>query len=239
VADGGVWTDKYYPFGGTAGGGLRPHHGVEFDVPAGSAVLAAAAGTVEVAGADDLIAYGESLDFYGNLVIIRHDWQVGGLPVYSLYGHLSEILVAPGQVVAARELIAYSGATGRADGPHLHFEVRVGANSYTHSRNPLLWLAPFTGRGVVAGRVVFPGGGPAYSAPVTLRRLDAPSAYSATTTYADASVQADDGWQENFALDDVVAGYYELSVDDGDKQYRAHLWVFPAQTTFVEIVVGG
>jgi hypothetical protein len=238
VPEGGaVWTNKVYPYGGTRGGTLRPHHGVEFDVPAGTPILAVAAGTVEVAGPDDTVVYGESTNFYGNLVVIRHDWLAGDQPVYSLYGHLSEVLVAPGQRVEAGATIAFSGGSGVADGPHLHFEVRVGANSYAMTRNPLLWLYPFPGRGVVAGRVTFAGGGPAYAAPVSLRRLDAPSAYNATTTYADASVNADPGWQENFVLDDVVAGYYEVSVDDGARSYRVNAWVFPYQTTFVEIVI--
>jgi murein DD-endopeptidase MepM/ murein hydrolase activator NlpD len=233
-----VWTNKIYPYGSTRGGSLRTHHGVEFDVPAGTPIFAAAAGTVVAAGPDDTIAYGPHTNFYGNLVVIQHEWLHNGQPVLTLYGHLSQIEVTAGQHVAAQEQIALSGASGVADGPHLHFEVRVGQNSYDTTRNPLLWLYPFPDRGVIAGRVTFPGGALAQSAPITLRRIDGSAPYAATTSYADATVLPDDGWNENFALDDVYAGYYEVIVSAGDKEYKTTTWVYPYQTSFVEIVLG-
>lgn len=238
VPEGGVvWTDKTYPYGSTRGGTLRPHHGVEFNVPLGTPVFTAASGTVVVAGDDLTTAYGAHTNFYGNLVIVQHDFLYNGQPVYTLYGHLSQVLVNVGQVVGAAEQIALSGGSGVADGPHLHFEVRIGQNSYANTRNPLLWLNPFPGRGVVAGRVVFPGGSPAYEAPVTLRRIDGPAPYSASTTYAQDQLNADDSWQENFALDDVTAGYYEVSVRHGEETLKAEVWVYPNQTSFVEITL--
>jgi murein DD-endopeptidase MepM/ murein hydrolase activator NlpD len=239
VPDGGVvWTDKAYPYGSTRGGTIRPHHGVEFNVGSSTPVFAAAGGIVIVAGDDLTTVFGVHTNFYGNLVVIQHNMLVNGQPVYTLYGHLSEVRVSVGQPVAAAEQIALSGGSGVADGPHLHFEVRVGQNSYESTRNPLLWLYPFPGRGVVAGRVTFPGSQPAYEAPVTLRRIDAPSPYSATTTYAQEQLNLNDGWQENFVLDDVTAGYYEVSVKNGDKTIKTEIWVFPNKTSFVEIVIG-
>ena len=74
-----------------------------------------------------------------------------------------------------------------------------------------------------------------HEVPISLRRVDAPSAYAATTTYADDSVNPDDMWQENFALDDVEAGFYELSVGSGKDIQKAEFWVHPYQTTFVEV----
>jgi murein DD-endopeptidase MepM/ murein hydrolase activator NlpD len=238
MADGGVvWTDKAYPYGSTRSGTLRPHHGVEFNVPTGTEILAAASGTVRVAGDDGSIAYGPETNFYGNLVVIELDSRFEGQPVYTLYGHLSQVLVSQGQHVDAQEVIAISGATGVADGPHMHFEVRVGQNSYQSTRNPLLWLYPFPDRGTVAGRVVWPNGQPVPEAPVRLRRIDAPSRYAATTTYAGNSVNPDGGWNENFVLDDVEAGYYEVIVAGGQEKFKKEIWVFPYQTTFVEIVL--
>lgn len=240
VADGGVvWTDKAYPYGSTRGGTLRPHHGVEFNVPAGTEILAAASGTVRVAGDDGSVAYGPETNFYGNLVVIELDSGFEGQPVYTLYGHLSQVLVSQGQHMDAQEVIAISGASGVADGPHMHFEVRVGQNSYQSTRNPLLWLYPFPDRGTVAGRVVRPGGQPVPEAPVRLRRIDAPSRYAATTTYAGTSVNPDEGWNENFVLDDVEAGYYEVIVASGQEKFKKEIWVFPYQTTFVEMVLTG
>jgi hypothetical protein len=229
-----VWTDKAYPYGSNRGGTLRTHHGVEFNVPYGTEVLAAGSGTVVVAGDDRSSLYGPVNDFYGNIVVIKHDIGLDDQPIYSLYGHLSQILVNQDQKVFAQDVIALSGASGVADGPHLHFEVRVGENSYDSTYNPLLWLYPFPDRGVVAGKITN-GSQAMFGVPLKLRRIDAPSAYAATATYADDSVNPDPNWQENFVFDDVVAGYYELEVGSGDEKLTAEFWVYPAQTSFVEI----
>ena len=231
-----VWTDKAYPYGSNRGGTLRTHHGVEFNVTRGTPVLAAAHGTVIFAGTDQQIELGATPDFYGNVVVIEHEVGLEGRSVYSLYGHLAEIYVAVGQRLTAQDLIASSGASGVADGPHLHFEVRVGENSYQATRNPLLWLYPFPDRGVVAGRIANSEGQALRNVPLLLRRIDATSAYAETTTYADDSVHPDDRWQENFAFDDVVAGYYELTVGQGSKKVKHEFWVYPYQTNMVEII---
>jgi murein DD-endopeptidase MepM/ murein hydrolase activator NlpD len=238
IPEGGtVWTDKSYPYGSTRGGTLRPHHGVEFYVPQGTPVLATASGTVVVAGDDSAIVYGEKAGFYGKLVIIQHDSAWNEQPVFTLYAHLSEIYVNEGQRVNALAPIALSGATGVADGPHLHFEVRLGENSYASTRNPLLWLYPFPDYGAVAGRVVRGNGSLVEEAPISLRRIDAPARYMATTSYAGNSVNPDDQWQENFALDDVPAGYYEITVAVGSERFTQELWVFAYRTSFVEVEI--
>lgn len=235
--DGVSWTNKHYPYGSTRGGELRAHHGVEFDVGRGTEILAVASGTVIVAGNDLETAYGPHTNFYGNLVIIEHDSRLNGQAVYTLYGHLSEVLVTVGQVVAAEQPIALSGASGVADGPHMHFEVRVGQNSYNATRNPLLWIYPYPQRGTVAGRVTWPDGSLAMDIPISLRRIDGESPYYGSATYASDSVNSDEGWNENFAMDDVYAGYYEIQVTVGAKKYKEEFWVYPYRTSFVEIVL--
>ncbi|MEZ4646162.1 MAG: peptidoglycan DD-metalloendopeptidase family protein [Chloroflexota bacterium] len=238
IPEGGtVWTDKVYPYGSTRNGSLRPHHGVEFYVPSGTQILAAASGTIVVAGNDLDIVYGPHTNFYGNLIVIQLDSAYNGQPVYNLYGHLSEVFVVVGQHVDAQAIIALSGATGIADGPHMHFEVRVGSNDYDATRNPLLWLYPFPDNGTVAGRVVWPNGALVEGAPITLRRIDAPSKYHATTSYTGDTVNGDEEWQENFAFDDVVAGYYEVEIQAGSKKYKQEFWVFPYRTSFVEVTL--
>ena len=241
IAEGGtVWTDKAYPYGGTRGGTLRPHHGVEFYVPKGTEILAAASGTVVVAGTDTETVYGPHANFYGNLVIIELDTPFLGQPVYNLYAHLSELLVNEGQHVEAQEAIALSGATGVADGAHLHFEVRVGENEYGSTRNPLLWLYPFPEHGTLAGQVIRPGGDLVHGQQIFLRRIDAPSKYAETTSYANSSgeLNSDEGWAENFAFDDVTAGYYEVEVRRGEKKFREEVWIYPYRTSFVEVTLG-
>ena len=75
-------------------------------------MAAAAAGTVVVAGRVD--------GGYGKAIVIAHSQGVT-----TLYAHLSAILVRTGEHVAGDETIGLVGSTGNADGPHLHFEVRV------------------------------------------------------------------------------------------------------------------
>ncbi len=89
------------------------HTGLDLAAPEGTAILAAEAGTVTQAG---------SRGGYGRSVEIAHN--NGALS--TLYGHAQKVLVKEGQHVAKGQPIAVVGQTGRATGPHLHFEVRVG-----------------------------------------------------------------------------------------------------------------
>ena len=90
------------------------HSGTDIAVPEGTPILAAADGTVTVANALD--SWGGS---YGYYVKLDH-----GSGLTTLYAHCSSICVSVGQQVQAGEVIAYVGQTGRATGPHLHFEVK-------------------------------------------------------------------------------------------------------------------
>ena len=91
------------------------HSGTDIAVPEGTPILAAANGTVTIANALD--SWGGS---YGYYVKLDH-----GDGLTTLYAHCSSICVTAGQQVKAGEVIAYVGQTGRATGPHLHFEVRT------------------------------------------------------------------------------------------------------------------
>jgi murein DD-endopeptidase MepM/ murein hydrolase activator NlpD len=68
------------------------------------------------AGNDGKVILAEYFGIYGNAVLIDH-----GAGLISLYGHLSEIDVKPGQMVKKQEVLGKSGATGMAAGDHLHF----------------------------------------------------------------------------------------------------------------------
>ena len=88
---------------------VKFHYGTDFAANSGMAVCAFADGTVLAAGQDD---------GYGNYVKIRH---ADGYT--TLYGHCSKLLVRAGETVTAGQKIALVGATGKATGPHLHFEL--------------------------------------------------------------------------------------------------------------------
>ena len=241
IADGGVvWTDKSYPYGGTKGKTLRTHHGVEFFVEPNTPILAAGDGEVVVAGDDFAVSYGAHTNFYGTLVVLKHDMTYQGQSLFTLYGHLNAVNVGVGQQVKAGDQIGLSGATGVADGPHLHFEVRLGQNSYAATRNPLGWLWPFPEYGALVGTVQFPSGVNALEAPVSYRRLDVSNSPVKTVyTYADNRVNGDDVWQENFAADDIPAGYYEVFIKVGSEKVSQEVWIIPWKVTFVEFTIGG
>jgi len=77
-------------------------------------------GTPVIAPADGIVTYAETLAGYGRLVMIEH-----GQGISTRYGHLANYTVAAGQSVHRGDIIGYVGMTGRATGPHLHYEVRI------------------------------------------------------------------------------------------------------------------
>jgi len=110
-----------WPLRARVAGGFGPratgfHAGIDLPAPHGAPVSAAGFGTVVFAGFHP--------SGWGNLVIVGHRFGL-----QTLYAHLSAIDVRVGQFVPAGGRVGRVGATGSADGPHLHFEVRLrGAN---------------------------------------------------------------------------------------------------------------
>ncbi len=96
-------------------GKIRHHDGVDLAAPQGTQVFAAADGVVESVAARSSLSPG-----YGREVIIDH-----GFGFKTRYSHLSQVLVRPGQKVSRWDVIGLVGQTGRATGPHLHYEVLV------------------------------------------------------------------------------------------------------------------
>jgi len=97
--------------------GFRPGHtGIDIYAPTGTAIMAAAAGTVKMAEKDPTGFSG-----YGWIVIIDH-----GDGISTWYAHCSGFNVKTGDKVKAGDTIALVGTTGRVTGPHLHFELRIG-----------------------------------------------------------------------------------------------------------------
>lgn len=105
----GVVTSRYgYRWGST-------HTGLDIGAPSGTAIKAAAGGTVTFSGWKGS---------YGKMIVISH-----GNGIQTYYAHCSSLLVSSGQTVSAGQVIAKVGSTGRSTGPHLHFEIRVNGSS--------------------------------------------------------------------------------------------------------------
>ena len=87
----------------------RPHSGMDFAAESGTPVVTPSAGTV--------IEMGDFF-FSGNLIYIDH-----GQGLISMFAHLSEINVSPGERVEKGQMVGKVGATGRVTGPHLHWSL--------------------------------------------------------------------------------------------------------------------
>lgn len=100
----------------------RRHDGLDIRAKTGTPVYAAAEGE---------IVYAKRMRGYGNLVLVKHHDDF-----FTVYAHNSVNLVKVGMKVKKGQMISRVGRTGRATGPHLHFEVREGPKA----RNPLFFL---------------------------------------------------------------------------------------------------
>ncbi|NHZ72601.1 MAG: peptidoglycan DD-metalloendopeptidase family protein, partial [Aquificales bacterium] len=224
---------EWYPFGNDVQAAdvpaYRVHHGVDFPNETGTPVLAAGSGTVIHAGSFPSPRNG--VNYYGNTVVIQHDWQWLGKDLFTLYAHTLELFVEEGDYVEQGQVIAGVGSSGEVTGPHLHLEVRVGTNEYVNARNPALWLAPYEGWGTLAGQLVDRRGRMIPGAKLELRLPDANENLRQQSTYA-TTVRSDDIWQENFVIGDVPAGQYELHITVADVAYKRDVEILPGQTTF-------
>jgi murein DD-endopeptidase MepM/ murein hydrolase activator NlpD len=123
----GDWTEmadapSLWPIEGTVASGFGSrqdpingegafHSGIDIDAPMGTPVRAPADGSVVDA---------QMMSGYGREVVLSH-----GHDLTTVFGHLSAMAVMPGQHVTRGQIIGYVGMSGRATGPHLHYEVRV------------------------------------------------------------------------------------------------------------------
>lgn len=119
---------------------IAPHHGVDFAMPTGTAILATGDGIVTRIG---------NHPYAGKYIEIEHPGQYK-----TRYLHLSRVQVKQGQKVSRGERVALSGNTGRSTGPHLHFELHVRnrpvdpltAEIPTAARVPVQEMAEFSSR---------------------------------------------------------------------------------------------
>lgn len=238
----------YYPYGSDGPNDeWRVHAGLDMPNPIGETVRAAGDGTV-VWAADGLRVQGGSFQdtySYGNVVVVQHDFGYRGRPIFTLYAHLALANVVPGQRVQTGDVIGLVGNTGRVTGPHVHFEVRLGeagsndVPTYAHTYNPALWMVPYVGTGVIAGRVIDSFGNPISDVDVTIRSRATGQTVDTTTTYViqntGVDVNADPIWDENFVVGDIPAGRHEVIADIGGQRVTAIVEVIEGTTAFVEL----
>jgi murein DD-endopeptidase MepM/ murein hydrolase activator NlpD len=103
----GSFGERIDPFNGEG----AFHTGVDISCAYGQAVIAPA---------DGVVTFAADAGGYGRLVILEH-----GQGISTRYGHLASFAVALGQSVRRGDVIGYVGRSGRATGPHLHYEVRI------------------------------------------------------------------------------------------------------------------
>src|ERR687892_2544466 len=137
------------PVDGTVTSGFGPrwgrnHDGVDIAAPTGTAIRAAACGSVTLAGQQS---------GYGNMVCITHTNEFS-----TCYAHMSRFAVSQGARVQQGQVIGYVGCTGSCTGPHLHFETRVNGQAQDPRGFMQGGSMPGTARTANTGTAV--GGGP-------------------------------------------------------------------------------
>ncbi len=106
-----IWPVKGRATSGFGPRGNRKHEGIDLAAPRGTPVLASATGKVAYSG--------NGMRGYGKVIVLKHANDLS-----TVYAHNSSLLVRMGDEVRQGQVIAKVGATGRATGPHLHFEIR-------------------------------------------------------------------------------------------------------------------
>ncbi len=227
------WPLADYRYGGTFLSKDITHTGVDIGAKMGTPVLAAGSGTVIWAGWGLFSSSpGNLKDPYGMAVAIRHDFGYQDQALYTIYAHMSAVDVAVGQWVATGVQLGAVGDTGNTTGPHLHFEVRLGENSYYHTRNPELWLAPAQGWGVLAGRVMGDNAKLLNSQPVVIDALSGAKRQWIVNTYGPGAAIHDAYYDENMVISDLPAGDYMVTVITYAVAHKLKVTIIPGHVTF-------
>lgn len=228
-----------YPYGSDGSGRYLLHNGLDMADENDALAGAVGDGSVIIARDDLDEMFGWRCDWYGELVVIRLDELWNGNQVYVLYGHIKDVQVREGQRVERGDPVAREGAAGVAVVPHLHLEIRAGENSFGATQNPLLWIEPWSGSGVIAGRLVDPDGHAWQGVAVTLIDRTGEADFLNTWTYLDDPdhlIRPDPSLAENFVFGPVEAGTYDIYVKLQGVEYRQTVEVEDGQISPMEIV---
>jgi len=233
AADNVNWPLAEYRYGGVFFAPNIVHTGVDIDAEDGAPILAAGPGTVVSAdwGLFSEIP-GNVTDPYGMAVVLRHDFGYKGETLYTVYAHMSRIIAVVGQHVETGDVLGLVGDTGATTGPHLHFEVRMGDNTFYRTYNPELWTAPPQGWGILVGRLTDDKGNLLFQLPVDVRPMPSEVPLRKVITYAEGPVNADLYYQENLVLSDLPAGLYKIAFEYEEKRLQFWLDIYPGQITY-------
>ena len=233
AADHVNWPLAEYRYGGVFFAPNIVHTGVDIDAEEGTPILAAGPGTVVSADWGLFSAVpGNVTDPYGMAVVLRHDFGYKGQALYTVYAHMSEIIAVLGQHVESGDVLGLVGDTGITTGPHLHFEVRLGDNTFFRTYNPELWTAPPQGWGILVGRVMDERGRLLYQLPVDVRPMPSEVPLRRVITYAEGAVNSDPYYQENLVLSDLPAGLYKIMLEYNDRNLQFWVDIYPGQITY-------
>jgi murein DD-endopeptidase MepM/ murein hydrolase activator NlpD len=232
AADQKNWPNPDYRYGGVFFKPGTVHTGIDIPADLDTPVLAAGPGEVVWAG---LGLYtndpNNQDDPYGLAVVIRHDFGYHDQTLYTVYAHLSQVNVVPGQWLQTGDSLGEVGETGFTTGPHLHFEVRLGEDRYYNTTNPEIWLSPPHGWGVLAARITDSYNNAISDLDVTLISDETETKYT-LRTYPALGVSGDPYYQENLALSDLPAGSYTVSFLYNLEDQELKIQILPGQVNF-------
>lgn len=232
AADEVNWPVADYRYGGIFFTPQNAHTGVDIPADYGTPVLAAAPGRVIWADYGLYSGIRENRkDPYGLAVVLQHSFGYQNQRLYTVYAHLSEVEVAPGQWLETGDRLGKVGSTGFTTGPHLHFEVRLGVNDSHHTLNPELWLVPPQGWGVLVGRLTDYYLRPLTSHLVLVENLDTGRKWQ-VKTYGSLGANSDPYYQENLVLSDLPAGRYQVRVPSSSYRSQLEVDIRPGQVTY-------
>jgi len=220
-----------YRYGGVLPDSDIVHTGMDIADDIGTPVLAAAAGKVVWSGYGLFSGVRSPDDPYGLAVAIRHGFGFQDQRMYTIYAHMHEVDVAVGQWVEAGTPLGKVGNTGNTTGPHLHFEVRLGENSFFNTHNPELWMVPPQGWGVLVGRVTDYYGALLREKKVVVRSVQ-DNRYWSLRTYGPRAVNPDPYYNENLVLSDLPQGLYTVSIDYWGTRFDYEIEIFPGRVLY-------
>lgn len=127
-----LWEGVFYRMSGSSRAGFADHRTyyykqkpIDKQVHLGMDIASTKRAEVRAAN-HGIVKYADYLGIYGNMVLLDH-----GQGVYSLYSHLSQLNVKPGDEVKKKSVLGLTGTTGMAGGDHLHFSMLVGGTFVT------------------------------------------------------------------------------------------------------------